>query len=196
MENQWSWAPPQNSVRPSTGDPDSSQHRHLITAPVLRDLYDLPISTLRRSPEVTAFPFYGVPIPTPLAGLPSHLSSTAALLPSAPARPGRLKNSATPPAPMTPRPCSLLHRLAGLVRVQSKRHVGSRRVALSLKSRTAKGPTDCLNSDTPHHAMIVQAVSDPLRQIGARRTNLKARGRLTAVYSRNADWRTTWISYS
>ena len=46
--------------------------------------------------------FYCVPIPTPLAGPPSHLCSTPAPSPSALARPRRWKNSATPPAPITP----------------------------------------------------------------------------------------------
>ena len=52
----------------------------------------------RRTPP--HFPLHGLPIPTPLGGPPSHLCSTAAPSPSAPARPRRWKNSATLPAPI------------------------------------------------------------------------------------------------
>ena len=57
-------------------------------------------SHLHRPPNAAAFPLHGLPIPTPLAGPPSHLCSTAAPSPSAPARPRRWKNSATLPAPI------------------------------------------------------------------------------------------------
>jgi hypothetical protein len=45
-------------------------------------VYRFPPAPTRRTPP--HFRFYGVPIPTPLAGLPSHLCSTAAPSPSAP----------------------------------------------------------------------------------------------------------------
>ncbi len=62
--------------------------------PASRALYCVsPAPTAGTPPQ---FSLHGVPIPTPLAGLRSHLASTAASSPSAPDRPRRLKNSAAP----------------------------------------------------------------------------------------------------